>query len=91
MVVELQDGYVTGSTYIKNPALIGKMIKDLHFREQHEVLIVIVKRGTRSFLPAGTFTLQKDDLITIVGATDDVIDIFDLCASEKEKNGILIR
>ena len=85
MVVELQDGYVTGSTYIKNPALIGKMIKDLRFREQHEVLIVIVKRGTRSFLPAGTFTLQKDDLITIVGATDDVIDIFDLCASEKEK------
>ena len=83
MLVELQDGYVTGSVYIKNPKLVGREIKSLGLREKYNVSIVIVKRGTESFLPSGSFVLDNEDLITIVGTTENVTQAFSYCANEK--------
>lgn len=85
MLVELQDGYVTGSVYIKNPELIGRQIKNLGLREKYNVSIVIVKRGTESFLPSGSFVLDNGDLITIVGTTENVTEAFSYCANEEQK------
>lgn len=85
MLVELQDGYVTGSVYIKNPELIGRQIKNLGLREKYNVSIVIVKRGTESFLPSGSFVLDNADLITIVGTTENVTEAFSYCANEEQK------
>ncbi|SFW06182.1 Ktr system potassium uptake protein A [Chlamydia abortus] len=80
---ELQDGYVVGSTYINNPKLYNKQIKDLGLREKYNVSMVIVKRGTESFLPSGNFAIQKGDLITLVGTTDDVVESFAYVAENK--------
>ena len=45
--------------------------------------MVIVKRGTESFLPSGNFAIQKGDLITLVGNTDDVVESFAYVAENK--------
>ncbi|MDI3048064.1 TrkA family potassium uptake protein [Metamycoplasma hyosynoviae] len=83
MLVELQDGYVTGSTYVKNSSLEGKTIAELNFREKYEVSIVIVKRGSESHLPSGNFKLEKNDLITLIGTTESVTQVFEIFAQEK--------
>ncbi|WP_412031243.1 potassium channel family protein [Metamycoplasma buccale] len=80
MLVELQDGYVTGSTYVKNPKINNIKIKDLGFRNKYDVSIVLVKRGTESFLPEGDFMIKEGDLLTLVGLTDNITKVLDLCA-----------
>lgn len=68
---EIGDGFVIGSTTVKNIKYIGISLKDLSLNKKG-ITIVLVKNKENSVLPDGLLKLQLDAVITIVGKVENV-------------------
>jgi trk system potassium uptake protein TrkA len=68
---EIGDGFVIGSTKVKNEKYIGIPLKDLALNKKG-ITIVLVKDDSKSTLPDGLVKLNFDSIVTIVGMVDNV-------------------
>ncbi|WP_027335005.1 potassium channel family protein [Mycoplasmopsis felifaucium] len=71
---EIGNGFVMGSTTLNNEKYNNKNIKDIKFHDKR-VSVVLIKRGSQNILPSGLTTLEKGDLLTLVGKVEDVTDV----------------
>ncbi|TPE58089.1 TrkA family potassium uptake protein [[Mycoplasma] falconis] len=91
-IVELQDGFLSASIYVKNPSLFNKKISELSLRQEFGVSVTMIKRDHTSYLPDGDFEVHEDDLLTFIGKLEDITNVFeffsktDLGKKEKTKN-----
>ncbi|WP_330463251.1 potassium channel family protein [Metamycoplasma gateae] len=85
-IVEIQDGFVSSSIYIKNNEIFNKKIRDLSFRSKYNVLVSLIKREDKFFLSSGDFEIQENDLITFIGKLEDIIDVTEFCTRVNNKN-----
>ncbi|MGC7171113.1 potassium channel family protein [Metamycoplasma hominis] len=83
-MVELQDGFVSASIYVKNPAVANKKISELNFRNKYNVLVTMIKRDKHSYIPEGDFEIKLDDLITLIGQIEDIIQVIEICAMNEK-------
>ncbi|EIN15350.1 Potassium uptake protein KtrA [Mycoplasmopsis agalactiae 14628] len=68
---EIGDNFVMGTTSLNSQFYEGKPIKEIKFRDLG-VSVVLIKRGARSILPSGLTTLERGDLLTLIGKVEDV-------------------
>lgn len=68
---EIGDNFVMGTTSLNSQFFEGKPIKEIKFRDLG-VSVVLIKRGARSILPSGLTTLERGDLLTLIGKVEDV-------------------
>jgi len=68
---ELGDGFVIGSTTVKNRKYIGVTLKDLALTKKG-ITIVLVKNNENTILPNGLIKLNENSIITIVGKVEHV-------------------
>lgn len=68
---EIGDNFVMGTTSLNSQLHEGKPIKEIKFRDLG-VSVVLIKRGARSILPSGLTTLERGDLLTLIGKVEDV-------------------
>ena len=55
----------------------GKALMELDLRNRYDVNIVGISRKGKFFLPKGTDTLLKDDLVYVIGKTQSILKIFE--------------
>lgn len=58
---------------VKNPAIFGKSLKDLHFRITTGCVISRIMRGDHIIIPRGDTVLESGDLVRVVGRKEDLI------------------
>ncbi|MGL5205680.1 MAG: potassium channel family protein [Metamycoplasmataceae bacterium] len=68
---EIGDGFVIGSTAVRNEKYVGIPLKDLSLNKKG-ITIVLVKENANSILPNGLLELNHNSVITIVGKVDKV-------------------
>ncbi|MGL4252233.1 MAG: potassium channel family protein [Metamycoplasmataceae bacterium] len=68
---EIGDGFVIGSTAVRNEKYVGIPLKDLSLNKKG-ITIVLVKENATSMLPNGLVKLNHNSVITIVGKVDKV-------------------
>lgn len=68
---EISDGFVIGSTAVRNDKYIGIPLKDLSLNKKG-ITIVLVKDNSNSVLPNGLVKLNHDSVVTIVGKVENV-------------------
>lgn len=68
---EIGDGFVIGSTTVKNEKYIDVQLKELSLNKKG-ITIVLVKNNSTSVLPNGLLKLNKDSVVTIVGKVEHV-------------------
>ncbi|MGL5205013.1 MAG: potassium channel family protein [Metamycoplasmataceae bacterium] len=68
---EIGDGFVIGSTAVRNEKYVGIPLKDLSLNKMG-ITIVLVKENANSVLPNGLVKLNHNSVITIVGKVDKV-------------------
>ncbi len=64
---------------LTNDDLVGLTIEEFSDRIPGSCLVALVGRNDESFVPDGSFTLQRDDRLTILGNREDVRDAVGLC------------
>ncbi len=71
-----QDGLHTRAVMVReNAPVSGKSLAELHLRNRHHLTVLAVRRGDRTFgNPAGSFRLQPDDRIVLIGQALDFAD-----------------
>lgn len=83
-ITEIRDGFVSTTVCIKNPDIVNKNISEIAFRSEYNVLISLVQRDTKTFLPSGDFKIKENDLITFIGELSDIIEITEFCTKDKK-------
>ncbi|SGA02367.1 potassium transporter peripheral membrane component [Mycoplasmopsis arginini] len=76
---------MSSTVYIKNSEIIGKKISDTAFRSKYEVLVSLIQRDEKFFLPSGDFEIKEDDLITFIGKLEDIIKVTEFCTRINNK------
>ncbi len=61
---------------VTNPDIAGKAIKDLSLPENS--LLLMIRRGEKSFIANGNLVLEYDDLVTVIGEGDSAREIADI-------------
>lgn len=87
---EIGDGFVIGSTTVRNDKYIGVPLKDLELNKKG-ITIVLVKENSNSFLPNGLLELSQESVITIVGKVENVTKFIGLLNKNvelKRKNSL---
>ncbi|WP_406615836.1 potassium channel family protein [Mycoplasmopsis hyopharyngis] len=79
---ELSDGFVMGTTILKDETFEGKQIKNLNW-SNNGVSIVLISRNGSSFIPHGDFVLRKNDSLTLIGKIEDITRLFTELSPEK--------
>lgn len=82
---EIGDGYAIGSTTILNKEWIDKPLKDLKFSHL-KVSIVSIRRGSKVLLPSGNVKLHENDLVTVVGKINNIVNTFATLNDDKNEN-----
>ncbi|MGL6125456.1 MAG: potassium channel family protein [Metamycoplasmataceae bacterium] len=80
---EIGDGFVIGSTTVRNKKYIGVPLKDLSLNKKG-ITIVLVKDNANSTLPNGLVKLNQDSVITIVGKVENVTKFIGLLNKDFE-------
>ncbi|MGP1451316.1 MAG: potassium channel family protein [Metamycoplasmataceae bacterium] len=80
---ELSDGFVMGTTTLKNEAFENVLIKNLNW-SSNGVSIVLINRNGFSFLPYGDFVLHQNDALTLIGKIDDITNLLSSINPNKE-------
>ncbi|GAB4193547.1 MAG: hypothetical protein OHK0022_08570 [Roseiflexaceae bacterium] len=70
LLTDLDAGKEVRETVLRNGTLAGRALKDL--RLEGDVLIAMIRRDSRLFVPHGATVLQRADQLTLIGASDDV-------------------
>ncbi|BAP39610.1 potassium channel family protein [Metamycoplasma canadense] len=82
-IVEIQDGFVSSTVFIKNSEIINKKISDTAFRSKYDVSVSLIQRDKKFFLPSGDFQILENDLITFIGKLEDIIKVTEFCTKTK--------
>jgi|Deesub1362A_J573_1020465.scaffolds.fasta_scaffold00146_2 NhaP-type Na+/H+ or K+/H+ antiporter len=53
---------------VKNPDVIGKKLSEISLPK--DSIVILVKRGDKSYIPDGSFVFEKGDRVTILGGGD---------------------
>ncbi len=80
---EIDDGFVIGSTTVRNEKYIGVPLKELSLVKKG-ITIVLVKQKANNILPNGLVRLDYESVITIVGKVDDVTKFIGLLNKTQE-------
>ncbi len=56
----------------KNNPIIGECLKDVNKTFGSRVLFGMVKRGKKTYIPNGSFIIEKEDRVHIIGAEKDI-------------------
>jgi NhaP-type Na+/H+ or K+/H+ antiporter/Trk K+ transport system NAD-binding subunit len=70
LLSDLDTGKEVTEVSLSNKELVGRALKDL--RLDGDVLVAMIRRGGRLFVPHGNTTLSAGDQLTLIGSTDDV-------------------
>jgi Trk K+ transport system NAD-binding subunit len=70
LLTDLDSGKEVREVQLRNGGLAGKALKDI--RLDGDVLVAMVRRGGGLFVPHGATTLSADDVLTLIGTSDDV-------------------
>lgn len=70
LLSDLDSGKEVREVQLRNPSLVNRALKDI--RLEGDVLVAMVRRGGGLFVPHGATSLSADDLLTLIGASDDV-------------------
>lgn len=44
----------------------------------------MIKRDKHSYIPEGDFEIKLDDLITLIGQIEDIIQVIEICAMNEK-------
>ncbi|MEM8529227.1 MAG: cation:proton antiporter [Chloroflexota bacterium] len=69
LLTDLDPGKEVREATVHNQVFVGKALKDLSL--EGDVLIVMIRRANKLFVPHGSTTLAYGDQITIIGASED--------------------
>ncbi|MDI4567666.1 MAG: TrkA family potassium uptake protein [Mycoplasma sp.] len=72
---EIGTDYSIGSSEVLNRKWINVNLANLPFKKYNS-LVVAIKRNQEIFLPDGNFKLKSNDIITIVGKTNQIVLLF---------------
>ncbi|SFM85755.1 cation:proton antiporter domain-containing protein [Methanolobus profundi] len=61
---------------VTNPKVAGKAIKELNLPENS--LLLMIRRGDKSFIANGNLVLEYDDLVTVIGEGDAAKEVADI-------------
>lgn len=61
---------------VTNPKVAGKAIKELNLPENS--LLLMIRRGEKSYIANGNLVLEYDDLVTVIGEDDAAREVADL-------------
>jgi sodium/proton antiporter, CPA1 family (TC 2.A.36) len=61
---------------VTNPKVAGKAIKDLSLPENS--LLLMIRRGDKSYIANGNLVLEYDDLVTVIGEDDAAREVADI-------------
>ena len=61
---------------VTNPKVAGKAIKELSLPENS--LLLMIRRGEKSFIANGNLVLEYDDLVTVIGEGDAAKEVADI-------------
>ncbi|WP_407281645.1 cation:proton antiporter [Methanolobus sp. WCC1] len=61
---------------VTNPKVAGKAIKELSLPENS--LLLMIRRGEKSFIANGNLVLEYDDLVTVIGEGDSAKEVADI-------------
>jgi len=81
---KLDENYSVVSIAI-NPGFFPVTLKDMNPNKNFGVNIVLVKRGNKSFVPAGGDSILPDDTIYVVGTTKDIAQLRESINGNKRK------
>lgn len=81
---EIGDGYAIGTTTVINEEWIKKPLKDLKFSNLG-VSVVSIRRGSHVMLPSGDAEIIRNDLITVVGKNNNIINTFAVLNDDKNR------
>jgi Trk K+ transport system NAD-binding subunit len=70
LLSDLDAGKEVTEVSLSNPELVGRALKDV--RLDGDVLVAMIRRSGRLFVPHGNTTLATGDQLTLIGSTDDV-------------------
>lgn len=70
LLSDLDAGKEVREVQLRNAALAGRPLKEI--RLDGDVLVTMIRRGGGLFVPHGATTLVDGDLLTLIGASDDV-------------------
>lgn len=58
---------------VDNNPLIGKTLRDISKEYGNKILIGVVRRGDRVFIPHGDFVIENDDLVQIIASEQEIV------------------
>ncbi|TDV24117.1 trk system potassium uptake protein TrkA [Mycoplasmopsis mustelae] len=73
---ELGNGFVLGTSEIKNPKIFNMTIKDLNLNS-YGITIVLIKTNNTKIRPTGDTVLNPNDQVTVIGEIDNVTAAFE--------------
>lgn len=71
---------------VLNPAIVGKTLRDLHFRSSTGCIISRLMRDDQVMVPRADTILQKNDIVRVVGRAEDLPKATNLLGSLSEKS-----
>ncbi len=80
---EIGDGFVIGSTTVKNQKYIGISLWDLSLNKKGISIVLVKNKGT-SILPDGILKLEQDSIVTIVGKVENVTKFIGLLNKDSD-------
>lgn len=72
LLTDLDAGKEVREVLLRNPALAGKPLKEI--RLSGDVLVAMIRREGRLFVPHGNTQMRPDDLLTLIGTSDEILD-----------------
>ena len=87
---DFQDYYKLDSRYsvvsiIINPGFFPVTLKDMNPKNVYGVNVVLVKRGSKSFVPGGNDSLLPDDTVFVVGTSKEIAAFREAINGNKQK------
>ncbi len=87
---DFQDYYKLDSKYsvvsiIINPGFFPTTLKEMNPKNVYGVNIVLVRRGTKSFVPGGNDSLLPDDTVYVVGTSKEISAFREAINGKKKK------
>ena len=87
---DFQDYYKLDAKYsvvsiIINPGFFPQTLKDMNPKNVYGVNVVLIKRGTKSFVPGGNDSLLPDDTVYVVGTSKEINAFREAINGKKKK------
>ncbi|HMQ30839.1 MAG TPA: cation:proton antiporter [Chloroflexaceae bacterium] len=85
LLTDLDAGKEVREVQLQNGGLAGRALREI--RLDGDVLVAMIRRGGRLFVPHGDTALSAGDLLTLIGGSDDVASAAELFEREAQRGG----